>query len=320
MSNPHKKRSISRQDAAAPVDLRVFAETADTNIWSLIAALNVFGYGEDVVDIKYDDISWMTSWGPEKVGQVVKKAEELGFITTYNNGKGKTVTKIVESMSWDEYGKIRKLLANRKTDIGKSGSRYRKNRLLESEDQVADIGKTDDPNIYNDSNESNDINEGLTPQEEKTREREKKSGTISQVEILKTEIGAAFKEAHDKAIGLPYRFTKTDLAAYPLVATLGMDIDQIKVALAGFFNPTSWHRQKHVVGFNNFINQAQKYAVLGQQTSVDNEDALCKYYEPWDPRHPFCTDDPIIQQQQKSSYEAVHGTWKPKPDWKPGAK
>jgi len=314
MTDPHRR--VSRVDGFAPIDLRVFT-MQDTDLWALIAVVNVHSWKANAGDLLFDFIALKTGWGRTKIGQVVTRAKDLGLITTRNTGHGLAIDKLVTPMSWDEFhARPEDDLDIRKTNISDS-----ENEHQTSENHTSDVRKTD-PAIYKNTPErpenTHNAEDRVSPQGEK--EKKPGEGLITHKKILESEIGSRFKKAHDSATGMPYRFDDADLASWAQACDLGLTMHQIDVALQGFFDPSSWHRQNHNVRFRMFVGQAQKYAALGAKASLGTKEELCAYYYPWDPRHPFYKAGDRSIQQQKEGWEIKHGPWKPQDDWKPGAK
>ncbi len=160
--------------------------------------------------------------------------------------------------------------------------------------------------------------EEKTPPIQKTPRSEKDPEKM--VEVLEnSKIGKAFQMIYQKELKLPYIFDQKDRTAFRGFHKLGLSDQQQQSAVMSFLAEDSWHRKKVILRFWNFIAVAQEYALKSSPSEDATSDARARYYEPWDPRHPFYKPGDPMKQQQLNNHEAEHGKWVPKPDWAPGA-
>jgi DNA-binding transcriptional MerR regulator len=163
----------------------------------------------------------------------------------------------------------------------------------------------------------------VSPTEQKKEEipekkqRTKKNKEDSLQELKNSPTGKIFKEVHDEKEGYKYYFDYQDLELFEQSKDLGLTEAEIKAALISFFDRgSSWHAQTGHTKFKNFIKNIRAYVKASGKATQATKAELSRYYEPWDPRHPYYIKGDLVQSQQKRNWENEHGPWTPKPEWK----
>jgi hypothetical protein len=83
------------EGANAYVDL-VVMEIPDTDLWALMAILNLHWPRLWVPGINIDLVATHTGWGRDKVNKVIKRAIDHGLIKVISHGRGIRVVRCVE--------------------------------------------------------------------------------------------------------------------------------------------------------------------------------------------------------------------------------
>lgn len=313
-----KPRRVSRIDAFAPIDLLVFI-VKDTDLWAFMAVVNVHEWKALKGDLKYDFISEKTGWSTDKVGRVALRARDAGFVDLHDTGHGYKITKKVGAMTWDEYHEMGK------ADTAKRGISDRKTRLQTPQNAESDTAKRGLANIGTTANDPNEKNERgdppLRPPSflKKAEDRKIEEEELKLLDLQKSSIGSAYQKMFKKETGLTAdAWRASDLVCYKELTDRGLTDDQLLAALQAFLAPDSWHRQQRHWTFRHYCTNINKYVELSSSSSDATLDARARYYEPWDPRHPYYKPNDPVKLQQQREWEAGNGPWKPKPEWSAG--